>query len=45
MKKEKFFNVLLGVGVMGCLIHPAMIIVVAVGVWGLSKFGTSKEQA
>ena len=44
MNKEKIFTVVTGIGFWGSMIHPVMIAVLAVGVWGLNKYGTPDDE-
>lgn len=39
MNKEKIFTVVTCIGFWGSMMHPVMIAVLAVGVWGLNKYG------
>lgn len=44
MNKEKIFTVVTCIGFWGSMIHPVMIAVLAVGVWGLNKYGTPDNE-
>ena len=44
MNKEKIFTVITCIGLGGSIIHPVMIAVLAVGVWGLNKYGTPDNE-
>ena len=44
MNKEKIFTVITCIGLGGSIIHPVMIVVLAVGVWGLNKYGTPDNE-
>ena len=39
MNKEKIFTVITCIGFWGSMMHPVMIAVLAVGGWGLNKYG------
>ena len=39
MNKEKIFTVVTCIGFWGSMMHPVMIAVLAIGVWGLNKYG------
>ncbi len=40
MNKEKIFGVISCIGFYGVMMHPAMIVVLLIGVWGVNKYGT-----
>ena len=44
MNKEKIFTVITCIGLGGAIMHPVMIAVLAVGVWGLNKYGTPDNE-
>lgn len=44
MNKEKIFTVITCIGLGGSIMHPVMIAVLAVGVWGLNKYGTPDNE-
>ena len=44
MNKEKIFTVVTAIGFWGSMIHPVMIAVLVVGVWGLNKYGTPDDE-
>lgn len=44
MNKEKIFTIITCIGLGGSIIHPVMIAVLAVGVWGLNKYGTPDNE-
>lgn len=44
MNKEKIFTVVTCIGFWGSMMHPVMIAVLAVGVWGLNKYGTPDNE-
>ena len=44
MNKEKIFTVITCIGLGGSILHPVMIAVLAVGVWGLNKYGTPDNE-
>ena len=44
MNKEKIFTVITCIGLGGSIIHPVMVAVLAVGVWGLNKYGTPDNE-
>lgn len=40
MNKEKIFGIIFCIGFYGVMMHPIMIIALAIGVWGVNKYGT-----
>lgn len=44
MNKEKIFTIIACVGFWGSMMHPVMIAVLAVGVWGLNRYGTPDNE-
>lgn len=44
MNKEKTYGVILTMGFFGVILHPIMIILLAIGVWGVNKYGTEDNE-
>ena len=43
MSKEKIFWWIAGIGLYGVVMHPAMLVVLALGVWGMNRYGKEEN--